>query len=42
VLAAQGKTADAKGLLAGFSEKHKESQLTAEASERLARLGGPK
>ncbi len=42
VLAAAGKTADAKGLLAGFSEKHKDSQLTAEASERLARLGGPK
>jgi tetratricopeptide (TPR) repeat protein len=42
VLAAQGKTADAKSLLAGFSDKHKESQLTAEASERLARLGGPK
>lgn len=42
VLAAQGKTADAKALLAGFSDKHKDSQLTAEASERLARLGGPK
>ncbi len=42
VLAAQGKTADARSLLAGFSDKHKESQLTAEASERLARLGGPK
>ncbi|HET8541476.1 MAG TPA: tetratricopeptide repeat protein [Anaeromyxobacter sp.] len=40
VLAASGKTAEAKELLAGFAEKHKESQLTAEASERLARLGG--
>jgi tetratricopeptide (TPR) repeat protein len=42
VLAAAGKAADAKSLLAGFSERHKDSQLTAEASERLARLGGPK
>ncbi len=42
VLAAAGKAADAKALLAGFSEKHKDSQLTAEAAERLARLGGPK
>ncbi len=42
VLAAQGKTADAKSLLAAFSEKHKDSQLTGEAAERLARLGGPK
>ncbi|HEX9050138.1 MAG TPA: tetratricopeptide repeat protein [Anaeromyxobacter sp.] len=42
VLAAQGKTAEAKSLLAGFSDRHKESQLTAEASERLARLGGPR
>src|SRR5512133_524354 len=41
VLAAAGKTADAKSLLAAFSEKHKDSQLTPEASERLARLGGP-
>lgn len=42
VLAAAGKTSEAKDLLASFSEKHKESQLTAEASERLARLGGAK
>ncbi len=42
VLAAAGKTAEARQLLAAFSEKHKESQLTAEASDRLARLGGAK
>ncbi len=42
VLAAAGKTAEAKDLLAAFGEKHKESQLTVEASERLARLGGAK
>ena len=42
VLAAAGKTAEAKELLAAFGEKHKESQLTAEAAERLARLGGAK
>ncbi len=42
VLAGAGKTAEAKDLLASFSERHKESQLTAEASERLARLGGAK
>jgi hypothetical protein len=41
-LAAAGKQAEAKQLLASFAEKHKESQLTAEASERLARLGGAK
>jgi tetratricopeptide (TPR) repeat protein len=39
VLAAAGKGAEARDLLAGFAERHKESQLTAEASERLARLG---
>ena len=42
VLAAAGKTSEAKDLLASFSDKHKESQLTAEASERLSRLGGAK
>lgn len=40
VLAKAGKAAEAKDLLARFSERHKESLLTAEASERLARLGG--
>ena len=40
VLAQAGKTADAKALLAGFADRHKESLLTPEASERLARLGG--
>ena len=40
VLAQAGKTADAKALLAGFSDRHKASLLTPEASERLARLGG--
>jgi tetratricopeptide (TPR) repeat protein len=40
VLAQAGKAADARALLAGFAERHKESLLTAEASERLARLGG--
>jgi len=40
VLAQAGKTADAKALLAGFSDRHKESLLTPEASERLSRLGG--
>jgi tetratricopeptide (TPR) repeat protein len=40
VLEAAGKPAEAKDLLGAFSEKHKESQLTAEATERLARLGG--
>jgi tetratricopeptide (TPR) repeat protein len=42
VLAAAGKVAEAKELLAKFSENHKDSQLTADASERLARLGGAK
>ncbi len=42
VLAAAGKTAEAKELLASFSDRHKDSQLTAEASDRLARLGGAK
>jgi tetratricopeptide (TPR) repeat protein len=40
VLALGGKPAEAKDLLAAFSDRHKESQLTAEASERLTRLGG--
>lgn len=40
VLARAGKTADAKAILASFGEQHKESLLTADASERLARLGG--
>ncbi len=42
VLVAAGKTAEAKDLLAKFSDAHKDSQLTAEAAERLARLGGAK
>jgi tetratricopeptide (TPR) repeat protein len=42
VLVAAGKTAEAKDLLARFSEAHKDSQLTAEAAERVARLGGAK
>jgi tetratricopeptide (TPR) repeat protein len=40
VLAQAGKTAQAKELLTGFAEKHKDSQLEGEASQRLARLGG--
>jgi tetratricopeptide (TPR) repeat protein len=40
VLARAGKAADAKALLAGFGERHKESLLTTEASARLAALGG--
>lgn len=40
VLAASGKTDDAKKLLEGFAEKHPASQLAGEAAERLARLGG--
>lgn len=40
VLARAGKTAEAKELLAAFGDRHKESLLTAEASQRLARLGG--
>ncbi len=40
VLARAGKTAEAKDLLAAFGDKHKESLLTAEASQQLARLGG--
>ncbi len=40
VLARAGKTAEAKEVLGAFGEKHKESLLTAEASQQLARLGG--
>lgn len=40
VLAKAGKTDDARKLLQGFPEAHKESMLQAEAAERLARLGG--
>jgi tetratricopeptide (TPR) repeat protein len=40
VLAQAGKTAEAKELLAAFADRHKESLLTTDAAERLARLGG--
>src|SRR5512138_1897931 len=40
VLQAAGKADEAKQLLTTFGERHKTSQLTAEVSERLARLGG--
>ena len=40
VLARAGKAAEAKELLARFGERHKESLLTGEASQQLARLGG--
>jgi hypothetical protein len=40
VLARAGKTAEAKDLLAAFGDRHKESLLTAEASQQLTRLGG--
>lgn len=40
VLARAGKTGDAKAILATFGERHRESLLTPDASERLARLGG--
>ncbi len=40
VLAAAGKSEDARRLLAEFSKAHKESLLTSEATSRLARLGG--
>jgi tetratricopeptide (TPR) repeat protein len=39
ILARAGKIADAKGLLAGYGERHKDSLLTADASQLLARLG---
>lgn len=40
LLAQAGKTAEAKEILARFPEQHERSLLTAEATERLARLGG--
>ena len=40
VLEAAGKPAEAKALLDGFAERHKESMLAPEAAARLARLGG--
>ncbi len=40
ILALAGKPADAKAILAAFGERHKESLLTSDAAERLARLGG--
>lgn len=40
LLARAGRAADARGLLASFSERHKESLLSGEASSELARLGG--
>ena len=40
VLVRAGKVADAKALLAAFGERHKDSALAQDASERLARLGG--
>jgi tetratricopeptide (TPR) repeat protein len=39
VLAQAGKTAEARAVLDGFAERHKESLLVPEAVERLARLG---
>ena len=40
LLVRAGKAADAKALLTTFGERHKESLLTADASQLLARLGG--
>ncbi len=40
LLAAGGKLDEARKLLSGFGEAHKESLLTGEAAERLAKLGG--
>ena len=40
VLARAGKTQDAKEILSSFPGRHKDSQLTVEASQQLARLGG--
>ncbi len=40
VLLLAGKTQDAKELLAAFPERHKDSLLTPEASQELARIGG--
>jgi len=39
LLAASGKAAEARALLAGFAEAHKGSPLASEAQDRLARLG---
>lgn len=40
ILVRAGKTEEAKALLEAFPERHKESMLTPEAADRLARLGG--
>jgi hypothetical protein len=40
VLAQAGKADEARQILTAFAEQHKQSPLTGEASERLARLGG--
>ncbi len=40
VLAQAGKADEARALLQSFSERHKESALSGEAAERLAKLGG--
>jgi tetratricopeptide (TPR) repeat protein len=40
VLAQAGKTDEARTILSAFGEAHKESLLTAQAAERLTRLGG--
>lgn len=40
LLARAGRAADARGVLASFAERHKESLLSGEASSALARLGG--
>lgn len=40
VLAAEGKTDEARKLLSSFADTHKDSALVGEAAERLARLGG--
>jgi tetratricopeptide (TPR) repeat protein len=42
VLAAAGKTDEARKLLSGFAEAHKDSLLASEAATRLGRLGGGK
>jgi tetratricopeptide (TPR) repeat protein len=40
LLAASGKTEEARVLLASFPDNHKKSALTGDAAERLAKLGG--
>jgi tetratricopeptide (TPR) repeat protein len=40
VLAQAGKTDEARTILSAFGERHKESLLVPQATERLARLGG--